>query len=144
MIRCAKIDDIPSIVKIEKKVFKESLGEKFLYQEIQENPLSMYYVYELNKEIIGYIGFRLDLEFAEMMNFCIAPFHQNEGYGSELLNHALNKVIEHGAKTISLEVRESNVKAQHVYKKLGFKESHKRKAYYKKEDAIVLIKEVQI
>ncbi len=143
MIRNAKIDDIPSIVKIEKKVFKETLGEKFLYQEIQDNPLAIYYIYELGKEVIGYIGFRLDLEFAEMMNFCIAPFHQGEGYGSQLLTYALDELVHLGAKTITLEVRESNIKAQHVYQKLGFKQSHTRKKYYKKEDAFVYIKEVQ-
>ncbi len=144
MIRCAKIDDIPSIIKIEKKVFKETLGEKFLFQEINDNEFSKYFAYELGKEVIGYIGFRHDLEFAEMMNFCIGPNHQGEGYGSELLQYGMNELIKSGAKTFSLEVRQSNVRAQHVYEKIGFKASHTRKNYYKKEDAIVYIKEVQL
>ncbi len=144
MIRNATIDDIPSIIKIEKKVFKETLGEKFLYQEINDNPLALYYVYELGHEVIGYIGFRLDVEYAEMMNFCVAPSHQGDGYGTKLLSSALEKLLSLGAKITTLEVRMSNIKAQHIYEKLGFKQSHKRKKYYKNEDAIVYIKEVQI
>ena len=143
MIRCAKIDDIPSIIKIEKKTFKETLGEKFLFQEINDNEFSKYFVYELGSEVIGYIGFRYDLEFSEMMNFCIGPIHQGEGYGSKLLQYGIDELAKLGVKTFTLEVRQSNVKAQHIYEKNGFKASHTRKNYYKKEDAIVYIKEVQ-
>jgi ribosomal-protein-alanine N-acetyltransferase len=142
MIRCAETKDILSIVKIEKAALKETLGEKFLYQEINDNPLALYYVYELNREVIGYIGFRLDLEIAEMMNFVVLKLYQNEGYGQELIKYALNQLIKLQTKSISLEVRESNLRAQYIYEKLGFKQSHKRKKYYKNEDAIVYIKEV--
>lgn len=142
MIRCARTSDIPLIVSIEKKVLKESLGNKFLFQEINLNPLAMYYVYELNREIIGYIGFRVDVGQAEMMNFVIKPTHQNEGYGQALLNHAFNELIALSVKQISLEVRKSNLRAQHLYEKLGFKHMHTRKKYYKNEDAYVYIKEV--
>jgi ribosomal-protein-alanine N-acetyltransferase len=123
-------------------VLNETLGEKFLYQEIQENPLALYYVYELNKEVIGYIGFRLDLDKAEMMNVVVNKLYQNEGYGQKLISYGLNQLIALDVKTISLEVRQSNLRAQHIYEKLGFKQSHLRKNYYKNEDAIVYIKEV--
>lgn len=142
MIRKATVDDILSIVDMENKVFKETLGEKFLYQEMTMNPYAYYYVFELGKQVIGYIGYRVDLEFAEMMNFCVTPTHQSEGYGTNLLTSSLNEIIKLGAKSIILEVRKSNVRAQHVYEKLGFKASHTKPNYYKKEDAIVYLKEV--
>ncbi|MGE4320164.1 MAG: ribosomal protein S18-alanine N-acetyltransferase [Acholeplasmataceae bacterium] len=143
MIRHAKIEDIAAIVKIEKKVFKETLGDQFLYQEIKENPFAVYYVYEMGHEVIGYIGFRYDQSFCEMMNFCMTPTHQNEGYGKELLEVSMHEMMSLGVKTFTLEVRQSNLVAQHVYERMGFKKSHIRKNYYQNEDAIVYIKEVQ-
>lgn len=142
MIRCARTSDISEIVKIERKVLKETLGAKFLFQEINLNPLAMYYVYELHREIIGYVGFRVDVGLAEMMNFVVKKTHQNEGYGQALLHHAFNELFALGVKQISLEVRKSNLSAQYVYEKLGFKQVHVRKKYYKNEDAFVYIKEV--
>jgi [ribosomal protein S18]-alanine N-acetyltransferase len=45
-----------------------------------------------------------------------------------------------GAKSIELEVRESNVAALGLYRRLGFIEQDKRKRYYKdpEEDAVLM------
>ena len=142
MIRKAIPSDIFHMVKLEKSAFKTTLGEKFLLQELNDNPFSFYYVYVLNKTVIGYIGFRVYDDQAEMMNFVVSNDHQDEGYGSQLLSYCLDELEKKDVKTISLEVRKSNKKAQHVYEKMGFKLSHIRKKYYENEDGYVLVKEV--
>jgi len=142
MIRKAEVKDIFYIVKLENQVFNHSLGKSFLLQELTENVFSHYYVYEMNKVIIGYIGFRVFDEQAEMMNFLIDPNYQNDGLGTELLSYCINELEKLKVSTIMLEVRKSNKKAQHVYEKLGFKISHTRKKYYENEDGYVLVKEV--
>lgn len=143
MIRKAEVKDIFYIVKLEKKVFNQSLGEQFLLQELIDNPFSYYFVYEKGHEVVGYIGFRVYENQAEMMNFAILPDHQNEGLGTELLNYTTNLLIDLKVKMMTLEVRKSNKKAQHIYEKLGFKVSHVRKKYYDNEDGYVCIKEVE-
>jgi ribosomal-protein-alanine N-acetyltransferase len=143
MIRKAEVKDIFYIVKLEKKVFNQSLGEKFILQELIDNPFSHYFVYERGNEVIGYIGFRVYDKQAEMMNFAVLPDHQNEGLGSKLLTYTINYLIDLKVKTMTLEVRKSNKKAQHIYEKLGFKVSHIRKKYYENEDGYVCIKEVE-
>ena len=142
MIRKAEAKDIFYIVKLEKKVFKESLGESFILQELTDNPFSHYFVTVKSNEVVGYIGFRAYDDQAEMMNFLISPDYQDEGLGVELLTYALSYLEDLGAKLITLEVRKSNKKAQHVYEKLGFKISHVRKKYYDNEDGYVCVKEV--
>jgi ribosomal-protein-alanine N-acetyltransferase len=144
MIRKAIPSDIFDMVKLEKSAFKTTLGEKFLLQELNDNPFGFYYVYELNKTVIGYIGFRVYDDQAEMMNFVVSVDHQDEGYGTQLLTFCLNELENKQVKTISLEVRKSNKKAQHVYEKMGFKLSHVRKKYYENEDGYVLVKEVMM
>lgn len=144
MIRKAIANDIFHMVRLEKSAFKTTLGEKFLLQELNDNPFSFYYVYEMNKTVIGYIGFRVYDDQAEMMNFVVSLDHQDEGYGTQLLTYCLNELEKKHVKTISLEVRKSNKKAQHVYEKMGFKLSHIRKKYYENEDGFVLVKEVSV
>jgi len=142
MIRKAIINDIIGLVKIEKKVFTESLGESFLYDEFLLNPFAHYFVYEVNNKVVGYIGFRAIDEHAEVMNFCMDPDYQGQGFGTELFNHSVDYLKSLGVKTMLLEVRKSNKKAQAFYERFGFAKSHVRKNYYKTEDAYVLIKEV--
>lgn len=142
MIRKATVNDIAYLVRIEKKVFTQSLGESFLFDELLLNPFAHYFVYELNKEVIGYIGFRAIDSHAEMMNFCMDPEYQGQGYGAEVLNHSIEHLKSLGVTSILLEVRKSNKTAQAVYEKFGFVKSHIRKNYYQTEDAFVYIKEV--
>jgi len=144
MIRKAIPNDIFHMVRLEKSAFKTTLGEKFLLQELNDNPFGFYYVYEINKTVIGYIGFRVYDDQAEMMNFVVSLDHQDEGYGTQLLTYCLNELEKKHVKMISLEVRKSNKKAQHVYEKMGFKLSHIRKKYYENEDGYVLVKEVSV
>jgi len=142
MIRKATVNDITYLVRIEKKVFTQSLGESFLFDELLLNPFAHYFVYELNKEVIGYIGFRAIDSNSEMMNFCMDPEYQGQGYGTEILNYSIDYLKNIGVSSVLLEVRKSNKTAQAVYEKFGFKKSHIRKNYYQNEDAFVYMKEV--
>lgn len=142
MIRKAVFKDIFEIVALEKKVFNRTLGENFLYEEFALNPFGFYFVYELNKMIIGYIGFRAIDKNAEMMNFAIDPDYQGQGYGDQILVYVLDFLQNQGVNTFVLEVRRSNERARALYEKYGFQQSHLRKNYYENEDAIVYMKEV--
>jgi [ribosomal protein S18]-alanine N-acetyltransferase len=142
MIRKATPNDIVFIVNLENNVFTQTLGENFLYDELMLNPFSHYFVIEEQNQLIGYIGFRAFDENSEMMNFAIDPKYQHQGYGSKLLSFGLEHLKSLDVKTLVLEVRKSNKNAQKLYEKFGFTQSHIRKNYYEKEDAIVYIKEV--
>ncbi len=142
MIRKATVNDVKYLVRIEKKVFTQSLGESFLYDELLLNPFAHYFVFELNKEVIGYVGYRAIDTNAEMMNFCLDPEYHGQGFGTELLTYSIDFLKGLGVDKLLLEVRKSNHQAQSIYEKLGFKKSHIRKNYYQTEDAYVYIKEV--
>ena len=54
----------------------------------------------------------------------------------------MNIALELGATSFSLEVRESNIKAQNLYLKSGYTKSGIRKGYYSDgENAIVMLYE---
>lgn len=71
----------------------------------------------------------------EILNIAVAPRFHHMGIATALLRHELESETTH-----FLEVRESNVAAQALYRKLGFSEIGRRPKYYEKpeETAIVM------
>ena len=142
-LRLMTINDIEEVIKGEEKVFDESLGYDMLYSELVMNPFANYFVLEIDKKVSGYIGVWIDEDHSEIINFYVDEEYQNMGFGSMMLEFVIELCLMSKVPNISLEVRESNLKAIALYNKYGFEFSHKRKEYYKNgEDALVLIKEL--
>ncbi len=81
----------------------------------------------------------------EIENIVVSPDLRRRGLGTELMRGFLGHAVgSHDSgtavKTVHLEVRESNLAAQELYKTLGFANIGRRKSYYSgpPEDAILL------
>lgn len=68
------------------------------------------------------------------------PNHRAKGLGTLLLEETLRYANSENAKSLTLEVRESNIKAINLYQKFGFVEVGKRPGYYAddRETAIIM------
>ena len=90
--------------------------------------------------LLGYAGFWLFGEEAHLMTLAIAPAWQGMGLGTWLLLAVLDQMEDRGARIATLEVRESNVAARSLYKRLGFQVIGRRYRYYhdNDEDALIL------
>ena len=142
-LREMTIDDIDEVIKGETAVFGESLGFDMLYQELTLNPYAHYFVLDIDHKVAGYIGVWIEVEHSEIINFYVLDEYRSLGFGSMMLEFVIALVTNLNCKNLSLEVRVSNTRAQNLYKKYGFVESHRRKEYYSNhEDAIVMILEV--
>lgn len=81
---------------------------------------------------------------ATLMDICVAPAEQGQGFGKVLLNQFLAQAKKLGAQKIFLEVRAKNISAQMMYMNAGFIEIDRRTGYYPSssgfgyEDAIVM------
>ena len=93
-------------------------------------------------ELIGYAVLMLAGSEAHLLNLSIAPHLQNQGHGRRLLGKLVGAARAHGAGTLFLEVRPSNVAGQRLYTAHGFKQIGVRRGYYParrgREDALVL------
>jgi ribosomal-protein-alanine N-acetyltransferase len=100
------------------------------------------WVMELDSNIAGYGVMSLVVGEAHLLNICVAPEWQRQGYGRLLLDHFLELARERGASQMFLEVRLSNRIALTLYRKHGFAEVGMRKNYYPgpkgREDALIL------
>ena len=78
-------------------------------------------------------------------NISVDSNYRNKGIGEKLLIDIINIAQSKGYKALLLEVRQSNLAAQALYKKLGFVEYGLKKNYYPlkskgKEDAVLMRK----
>ena len=77
-----------------------------------------------------------------LLNLCIAPERQKQGFGSFLLAHAVRTARLQNCFCIFLEVRPSNPDGIELYEKNGFMAIGERPNYYRsgqgKENAIVM------
>lgn len=144
LIREMTIDDIPDVMKGEEDAFGETLGYDMLYSELTLNPFAFYFILEIDKKVKGYLSSWINEDGAEIINFYVDKEYQGMGFGTMLLEFFIEICKASNVPSISLEVREHNLKAQALYQKFGFEFSHKREKYYKNsEDALVLIKKMR-
>lgn len=138
MIRRINYDDVSKIVELENNTLGTTLGEKMLEMAIR-SPMAYYYSYVENNKLLGYISTMFDGEIIEILNFCVDKDYQHKGIGTKLISYALSYLYSKGAKSSILEVRESNINAISLYKKIGYKQISIRKNYYNNvENALVL------
>jgi ribosomal-protein-alanine N-acetyltransferase len=104
------------------------------------------WVMELQGVVAGYGIMSLVVGEAHLLNICVAPEWQRQGYGNLLLDHFMELARERGASQMFLEVRLSNEAALTLYRKRGFNEVGMRKNYYPgekgREDALILATEL--
>jgi len=98
-----------------------------------------------NKLVGFYIGEYVAGE-ATLMDICVSPEQQGNGYGKALLEHFFDQAKKLNNSIIWLEVRAKNISAQMMYINNGFVETGRRTGYYPSangfgyEDAIVMKK----
>ncbi|QOL25446.1 ribosomal protein S18-alanine N-acetyltransferase [Thalassotalea sp. LPB0316] len=101
---------------------------------------------ELDNQVVGfYIADNVVGE-TTLMDICVAPDHQGQGFGTKILQHYFAQAKQRQCTTGFLEVRASNHSAKMLYINHGYIETGRRTGYYPKavgyEDAIVMCKEL--
>ena len=84
------------------------------------------------KSIKGFVIAQLAADEAEILSIGVAPDWQRAGLGTMLVEGLVRASKRGEAKRVFLEVAEDNVAARALYDKLGFKETGRRKGYYKR------------
>jgi [ribosomal protein S18]-alanine N-acetyltransferase len=100
------------------------------------------WVHEAGGMITAYAVMSVGAGECHILNLCVRPEFQNQGYGTCMLEHMLVLAHRHRADMAFLEVRPSNRPALKLYHRAGFDEVGMRRNYYPatigREDAIIL------
>ena len=125
------------------KVSKLSLAESWNIDSIEKelsNKLAKYLVALHGDKVIGFIGMWIVFHAGDITNVAVHPEYRKQGVGNLLIDNLITLCKENNINSLTLEVRESNIPAQSLYKKHGFKEEGIRKNFYNnpKENAIIM------
>jgi ribosomal-protein-alanine N-acetyltransferase len=141
LIRPATAADVPAIMDLANSAPSAAQWSAEQYHQIFTNPppRRMVLVIEEQSALQAFlVGHVLNPEW-EVENIVVANSSRRQGLGKQLLDEFVKVSRREGARTILLEVRESNSAARKLYEKCGFVESGRRQRYYKQpeEDAIL-------
>lgn len=130
---------LDEILKIERASFRTPWTRYAFIHEIQFEK-SIFLVIKLDGQVVGYGGFWHIFDEAHISNIAIDPQYRSQGLGKLLLLHLLEEASARGATKATLEVRRTNVAAQGMYLRFGFKIVSVRKNYYvdEHEDALIM------
>lgn len=139
IIRRWENTDLEAILALEEAAFSQPWQRNAFAEELK-NPLAVYLVLEQNGKIVAYGGFWLVLDEAQVTNVAVHPDCQGRGLGHKLLSALLDKAVELGAVSFTLEVRRSNKTAIRLYEQAGLHVQGVRPGYYADtgEDALLM------
>lgn len=140
-IRKMQKSDVPEVYKIEKEAFSIPWSENAFLESL-ELPHAMFFVAEYEGEIAGYVGMYHVFQEGDITNIAVKSSARGKGIAHALLEELQKQAIESGILDLTLEVRESNERAIHIYEKFGFENVGIRKNFYEKprENAIIMWK----
>ena len=141
-----KIDDIDGVFEVEKNCFEDYWSKDSFKKELSNN-LAKYLVAKVDGKVVGYVGIWFVVDEGHITNVAVHKDYRGQKIGDRLIDKLVQVCRENKIVSMTLEVRVSNIVAQNLYKKYGFKMAGIRKEYYSnnKEDAIIMwndIKEV--
>ena len=139
LIRPASFDDISSIVEIENKTNQMPWSKAQFLTSMEVGHYSV--VMHKDSDILGFAIYSPIIPESHLLNIAIDPAYQGKGLGDKLLQQIILQNRTIGVKTISLEVRVSNLPAINLYEKRGFHKDAIRPDYYSgspKEDALLM------
>jgi [ribosomal protein S18]-alanine N-acetyltransferase len=131
--------DIAAVTRIERASFTTIWPSDAFYNELSTNKLAHYFVGRYEDRVVAYGGVWVILEDSHVTTLAVDPEYRGRRFGEVLLLRLIDEAIDRGAAWITLEVRESNVVAQRLYRKYGFTTVTMRSGYYSDDNESALI-----
>ncbi len=133
VIRPMRRADVVQVAGIERKSFGSAWSAKAYYDE-----LGLDFDYSLIAElpglksgfVAGYICSWVSTDQAMILKFAVHPDFRCRGIGSVLLQTSIDHFASEGMKVVKLEVRETNLNAQALYREHGFQDQSRGENYY--------------
>lgn len=143
-LRRMRLDDLPAVMAIDRAAFPTPWCEAHFRNEIDDDARRSYPLVAEQRgkppRIGGFMIIWHVVTEMHLLSIAVHPHLRGQGIGSAMLKTLVAFSREHGAKEIQLEVRVSNVRAQALYERLGFRQVAVRRKYYgdTQEDGLLM------
>ncbi|MBC7120369.1 MAG: ribosomal protein S18-alanine N-acetyltransferase [Candidatus Methanosuratus sp.] len=142
-------EDLETVIMINKVCLPENYSPDFFMEHHWENP-RIFLVAQVGEKVVGYNMCRIEFgisnikrEFAKkghVISIAVLESYRGAGIGRKLMEEGMKNVRESGASEMYLEVRQSNLPAIQLYRKLGFRAVRVLEGYYRDgEDAYLMV-----
>ena len=145
-IESASIGHLDRLYQIERECFDK---EAFTRQQIAyllKDYNSINLIARINSEIAGFIigaaYYERNAQLGHILTVDVTPAYRQKGVAQKLLQEIEKIFKEKGFRASYLEVREDNIAALRLYRKLGYKKIAKLKNYYGTAHGIYLKKDL--
>jgi ribosomal-protein-alanine N-acetyltransferase len=139
-IRAMQSNDIPQVMEIDRLSFPLPWSENSFRKELAENEHAYFFVAEEQGRVVGFAGYWYIVDECHVSTLAVHPTWRRQGLGEQLLRTVLQHAMDLGAVLATLEVRQTNLRAQALYQKYGFEVVGRRRQYYRDngEDALLM------
>lgn len=139
-LRRMRREDLPAVSDIERASFPTPWSEATFRGLLGRANAALLVAESPNGELLGHAALWTAGPEAELGDLAVRPEARGRGVGRTLLRAALEEAERRRARTIFLEVRESNAPARGLYEAAGFAVVDRRAGYYDRprEDALVM------
>ena len=135
-------EHIEQVLQVEEACFSIPWTREDFQREMKENKMAIYRIAVLDDKIVGYAGMWHVVTVGNITNVAVLEQYRRRGVAKALMEEIINIAQQKQMIGITLEVRISNIAAQKLYTKYGFRPEGFRKNYYQdtKEDAVIMWK----
>lgn len=134
--------DLETVVRIEKETFTDPWSYSAFKSDLG-NEMAWPIAAICDNVLAGYSCIYIAAGELQIGNFAVAEAFRGRGIAKALMNEIIKLAQHNKCDAMFLEVRESNIPAQSLYKSFGFKQAGRRLGYYNnpRENAILMVKE---
>ena len=123
-IRLPKIADIQALLCIEQTCFTAHRFDKKQFKYYVHNPLSIFFVAETKRRLVGYacgiLDHRQRIRTARLYSMAVLPEMRDIGVGAMLLRQFEKEATRRNCESVTLEVHEKNAAAVALYKSFNY------------------------
>ncbi len=132
--------DVRAVVAIEERIFPRPWSAALYLSELAQPATRAYYAARADGILVGYAGCMFVAGEGHVTTVGVAPSWQGRRVGMRLLHRLASDARNAGTAALTLEVRITNLAAQHLYHQFGFVPAGIRKNYYAEvnEDGLVM------
>jgi ribosomal-protein-alanine N-acetyltransferase len=147
--RATAQDDLSEVEALQRRAFINAWGAEALRWELQHTDVARLYVMRSEGpagaeppagELVAYCSCWMVFDELHINSLAVDPAWRRRGLARRLLAEVFRDAVRAGARSATLEVRQSNTAARLLYERLGFHVEGVRRGYYQepREDALVL------
>jgi len=132
-------EDLDQVLAIEQKSFPHPWLRQHFMDELNSPHAFPLSAFDSAGRLLGYICPMQLLDEGHILDVAVDPDIRGAGVGRLLVQKVIDECRSNNGSFVSLEVRESNLSAIGLYRKMGFVEVGRRKRYYENgEDALMM------